>query len=906
MPVVQDLSKAQIAFQLADGEPDQFLVLRYRGSEGLCRLYRFDIELASTQADVAFADVVGKPAVLSINTPGGPRWFHGIIGRFELIDETHDQNYYRAELVPAVWLLTHRYNSRIFQNKSVKDIVTEVLTKGGIASDRFQFTAERGNEPREYCVQYRETDYNFIARLLEEEGIWWTFQQTQEHHTLVMTDAKTYTPIEGDANLPFHRGTGLHTEADHVSRFRIGQVVRPGAVALNDFNYQNPKPDLNAKSDAGRDQKLEVYDYPGEYVVQGDGAKLAALRVEEFEASRTIGTGRSNCPRLSPGKKFALIEHASTPLNQEYLLTAITHQGKQSTTRTAAYQNGHSSVLDARVRQSLINAQRNDNTSIRELSEAISQIASRLQAGDPTAHRTLSQWLYHAGQVSKDATSVAGISGADPLSGLAVPNLLDDIAKDSGVNYDAPVYECSFECIPAALPFRPPRVTPWPVMRGTQTARVVGPSGEEIHTDEYGRVKVQFHWDREGNEGGQPKLYGADSSCWVRVSHGWAGGGYGMLFLPRVGQEVIVDFLEGNPDQPIVIGRVYNADHMPAYLPDQKTRSYIKTNSSKGGGGTNEIRFEDLKDSEQILLHAQKDLHVRVKNQRVETILADDHLTVAGNQIQLVKKNMDLQVKLDLSEKVGGKQSLDLTGDLGQKIGGNLGTDVTGSAYLKAASVVIEATGGITLKSGGNFVLIDAAGVTIMGTQVKINSGGSAGSGTAVAPKAPTDPGEADDVQPGKDTTYSGAVQTTEATPPGQAAGYEVPPEETKEKKTSWVEIELVDEAGMPVPGQRYRLTKPDGKKIEGSLNAMGMAHVMLEEPMVTQLTFPDLDADTWMRDAGPVPPAAGAAGVSPPPDAPAGQPASAPEEPLEEEDLSPDQQQQAGGPNEGHVDFSA
>src|SRR5205085_10995964 len=220
---------------------------------------------------------------------------------------------------------------------------------------------------------------------------------------------------------------------------------------------------------------------------------------------------------------------------------------------------------------------------------------------------------------------------------------------------------CRFECIPANVTYRPSRTTPWPTMRGTQTARVVGPRNEEIHTDEYGRVKVQFHWDREGR-------FDENSSCWIRVSQGMAGGQYGMMFLPRVGQEVVVDFLEGDPDQPIITGRVYNGDHMPPYeLPKEKTKSCIKTNSSQGAGGTNEIRFEDLKGSEQLLLHAEKDLHVRAKNDRVASIEHDDHLTVRKNRYELVKKSRHSEVRLDLLTKVGGNQLTRVAGDVGEE-----------------------------------------------------------------------------------------------------------------------------------------------------------------------------------------------------------------------------------------------
>ncbi|MCH7925394.1 MAG: type VI secretion system tip protein VgrG, partial [Planctomycetes bacterium] len=292
MALVRDLSKAQIAFQVGDGPVDQFDVVRYRGTEGLCQLYRFEIELVTDDEEVSFDDVVGKSATLSINSETGTKWFHGIISRFEFTGEANGRMKFRAELVPAVWLLTHRYNSRIFQQKTVKEIITTVLEMGGIPSDRIKLGGVKGADlPREYCVQYRETDFNFICRLMEEEGIWWYFEQTQEGHTFRAADNKSeYVDIEGEsAELPFKPPSGMLAEEEHVFSFRKAQSVRFGKVVLNDFNFKNPKLNLESLSDAGRDTSLEFFDYPGEYDAQAIGGNLAKMRVEEFEASRTRG-----------------------------------------------------------------------------------------------------------------------------------------------------------------------------------------------------------------------------------------------------------------------------------------------------------------------------------------------------------------------------------------------------------------------------------------------------------------------------------------------------------------------------------------------------------------------------------------------------------------------------------------
>ncbi len=845
MALIRDLSQAQLAFQIEGGAVDQFSVVRYRGAEGLCQLYRFEIELASSPEETALEDMVGKPAVLSINTDWGQRWFHGIVSRFEMKGETADQVYYRAELVPALWLLTHRYNSRIFQQKTTKEIISTVLTDGGIPPDRFDLSQLRGEySPREYCVQYRETDYNFICRLMEEEGIRWYFRQTQDAHLLVLADAPDSPPIEGDSSLPYVPPASMTVSAEHVFRFRKGSAVRPGAVVLRDFNFEKPQVNLECRNDNGKGAGLEISDYPGEYREQGAGTRIARLRTEEFDCSRTVAVGQSNSPRLTPGGKFELKEHTVAAMNGEYLITTVTHEGKESTTRTTTDANGRGSVLEARVHQALLQAQRSDNALVRNVAEGVLQIASRLRVGDATAQRLLTQWLYHGGQVSRDVTSAASVSGQSPLDALASPNLLDDRTASPLADFDAPTYVCRFECIPADVAYRPPRVTPWPVMRGSQTARVAGPAGEEIYTDKYGRVKVQFNWDREGK-------FDENSSCWIRVSQGIAGGQYGIMFLPRIGQEVIVDFLEGDPDQPIITGRVFNADLMPPYaLPDEKTKSVIKTQSTKGGGGTNELRFEDLKDKEQILVYAQKDLHIRANNDRVENVDHNRHLTVKENKFELVKQNKHAEVKLDFSEKIGGKKSLEVAGDVGEEFKGNHSEKVGSKLYLKAGQdIVIESGTGITLKVGGNFVKVDAGGVTILGTMVKINSGGSAGSGSPVALKAPEKTIDADSVQPGKDVAYSGGGQLATGVVAADIAGYAIPPEEEKEKKTSWIEIELVDEIGQPVPNEAYEITASDGTTIrKGNLDQNGQAHVGVPDPGTCQITFPNLDAAAWER----------------------------------------------------------
>ena len=307
-------------------------------------------------------------------------------------------------------------------------------------------------------------------------------------------------------------------------------------------------------------------------------------------------------------------------------------------------------------------------------------------------------------------------------------------------------YQNSFTCLPAATPYRPPRRTPKPFVQGCQTATIVGPSGEEIFTDKYGRVKVQFHWDRESKAD-------ANSSCWIRVGHSIAGRKWGSVYIPRIGQEVIVDFLEGDPDQPIIVGSVYNAQEMPPYkLPDEKTKTVmLKSNSTKGGGGFNELRIEDKKGKEQIFIHAERNKDIRIKNDLFEIVGGEAHHIVNKDQLIRIDADRHDHVKGDQNGKVDGTLSLNVGMDQQEKVGKNHALDAGMEIHLKAGmNVVIEAGVTLTVKVGGNFININPAGIFISGVMVMINSGGAAGVGTGSSPQPPKDPKEADKAEPGQ------------------------------------------------------------------------------------------------------------------------------------------------------------
>jgi type VI secretion system secreted protein VgrG len=391
---------------------------------------------------------------------------------------------------------------------------------------------------------------------------------------------------------------------------------------------------------AGRNDRLEIYDYPGGYCKRSEGERYVKLRMEEQETPHTQIHGAGDCRAFIPGYVFQLTDHFRGDFNRSYLLTEVRHEAR-----------------------------------------------SNIRGG----------------------------------------------------GYEAS-YSNTFTCIPKEVPCRPPCVTRKPSVQGAQTAIVVGPKGEEIWTDKYGRVKVQFHWDREGRRD-------ENSSCWVRVAQNWAGKRWGAIFIPRIGQEVIVEFLEGDPDQPIITGRVYNAEQMPPYeLPREQTKSTIKSNSSKGGGGFNEVRFEDAKGKEQLFIHAERDMDIRVKNDRREWIGKDRHLIVKADQRTLVEADKHGHVKGDHAEQIDGEMSLHVGGKRHEKVGTVDATEAGQEIHLKAGmKVIIEAGMQLSLKGPGGFIDIGPAGITIQGTLVRINSGGAAGVGSGSSPAEPKDPDVADD-----------------------------------------------------------------------------------------------------------------------------------------------------------------
>ena len=676
-----------LSIQTSMGE-DFFLLNKVEGTEGISQLYSLDIEILhdsekqiNTPHKPDINSVLGQAATISLTQrDGGARYFNGIFNFFKMTGRTDTYSFYNATLVPQVWELTRVSQSRIFQQKSVPDILKEVF-----AGYQFKMELQWEYKPRNYCVQYDETDFDFASRLMEEEGICYYFEFSSTAETLIISDhfqQPRDCPEKSDLPIFDEQLDEAVGEESAIRHWFVEFKVQPGKVTLWDYNFQLPKKKLEAQQtsrhNVAGNRELEIYKYPGGYARKYDGiskdggeqpGELQHIfddnqqsgkdQMEIWDSDFTSYYGDSDCGTMIPGFRFNLKNHPQSDYNAAYILTTVKHE---------------------------INQQ---------------------------------------------------------------PNFLVQLEYDEA-------YKNSFTCIPQGSgkpEYRPYLKTAKPKIYGSQTAIVVGPAGEEIFTDKYGRVKVQFHWDRHGKAN-------SDSSCWVRVAQSLAGNKWGAMFIPRIGMEVLVHFVEGDPDQPIITGCLYNPDTMPPYtLPDEKTKSTLKTNSSKGGGGFNEFRIEDKKGSEQIFLHGEKNLDIRIKKDAKELIKQDRHLIVERDQFEKVKKDKHLTVNGDQNEKVDGAFSKKVGTNIQEKAGQKIALDAGTEIHLKAGmTATIEAGTMLTLKVGGNSISINSGGVFISGTMVNINSASVSGSGSGSSPNPPKDPLEADTADPRRENCAAATV----------------------------------------------------------------------------------------------------------------------------------------------------
>ena len=640
---------------------DVLLLDSFTGAEGMSQLFSFQLELYSEKNNVKFEDILGKK--ISFGVKGHPdatkRHFHGTVTSFSQLPTNRRLSRYRAEVSPDVWVLTKKYNTRIFQNKNASDILKVVLTGLDV-----EYKLQASYRSRDYCTQFRETDFNFISRLMEEEGIGYYFKFAEGSHKLVIFDsAQSYSSIPGPETLIYDEVEGGTRDDERITGWEKTQHWTSGKVTLWDHCFQTPSTQVNADQQlissvsvggvahkllSNGNDKFEVYDYPSRVVTGGEAPSVnstithtSKMNIQELEVENFTIRGTSKVWCMTPGHKFRLDRHFNG--NGFYVLTQVVHAGNE---------------------------------------------------GD----------LY--------AESPEGKPGS---------------------------YSNNFECLPSSMNFRPSQASEKPTVRGCQTALVVGQAGEEIYTDKFGRIKVQFFWDRQGKKD-------QDSSCWVRVATMWAGSSWGSISIPRMGMEVVVDFLDGDPDRPLVIGCVYNAENMPPYgLPGDKTKSCVKSNSSLGGGGSNEFRFEDKKGSEEIYVHAQKDMNTvvehdetrKVLNDRTTTITHDDTRTVnhdsktttANNDTETVGNKQSITIGSDQDLTVGGKQTITIASSKTETVGSSVTTNIASSETRNiassrttsiAASDTLTAGASINITAGGGVHITSGAPVTITAPTVQI------------------------------------------------------------------------------------------------------------------------------------------------------------------------------------------
>ncbi|MGE0384759.1 MAG: type VI secretion system Vgr family protein [Gammaproteobacteria bacterium] len=634
----------------------------------LSRPFLIELVLLSDSFDLDYDILLGGSFTVKMELPGESkfRYFNGILAQMTLAGSSGTSALYRAQLRPWFWLLTRSANSRIFNDKNAVEIVKAILQEAGFSDHEWRLSNSAKYETREYCVQYRETDFDFVNRLFEEEGIYYYFRHADGKNYLVLADAVgSHDKPDGYESIKYDQRTADQATLDRegIGDWCEWREVQPGKFTTTAYNFETPTEKLEVTHTAAANHTygtLEVYDPPEDYAKTPRGKWFAQVRAEEFKLQTQRYVARGNPRGLGVGNLFKLTDHPRKSQNQEYLVVSAVH----------------------------------------------------------------------------DLRSLDLVFGK----------------FDKQPSY---TFDLRFETIMSKSQFRPPRVTPKALVQGPQTAVVVGDKNEEIATDKYGRVKVKFHWDRRGDD----KAAWDKRSCWIRVSHGWAGKAWGQIFIPRVGQEVIVDFLEGDPDQPIITGRVYNAEQVVPYeLPAKKTQSGIKTRSTdKGDTKTfNELRFEDKKGKEEIYFHAERDFNrvvenndtlkvgfdVKDKGDQTIDIFNNQTITIGtsnaadGSQKLTIYKDRTTQLKTGndkLTIDKGNRETTVSKGDQKLTISmGNRTSTIKGNDKLtlqtgnqtiaiSAGKQDVTAAQSITLKVGPSSIKIDPSGITIKGPMIKID-----------------------------------------------------------------------------------------------------------------------------------------------------------------------------------------
>jgi type VI secretion system secreted protein VgrG len=611
-------------------------VLEFRAQEAISRPFSVRLELVCERADLDLEELLHRPAYLSFEGAGGSNGLHGEIGEIAQGDTGKRFTRYYIQLVPSLKRLAHRSNHRIFQKRSVPDIIGQLLKDHGILADEYAFKLREPCKPREYCTQYHETDLHFLRRLCEEEGIHFHFQHSRDGHVLVFADDPIKLPVLA-APVLYQQGSGLVSETSVISTFNVRVATRTGKVSRQNYHFERPPVDLLSSAVGEGRKDLDDYAYPAAYTDREVGTRQAQKNLERHRADYIQGGGQSDQSALLSGHLFEL-NHPNPDWKNQWLLTSVIHEGKQ-------------------------------------------------------------------------------------------PQVLEEFANHTTVPGEfSQGYRNRFEAIPGLIPFRPPLRHPKPRILGSQHAIVTGPPGEEVHCDEYGRVKVKFFWDRESGRN-------EHSSCWLRVATGWAHDQYGTAMIPRVGMEVLVGYFESDPDQPYVQACLPNATTRPPLtLPAQKTQTLLKTQSSPGGGGYNELRIEDAKGREEISIRAQRDWSERVLND--QSIQVDNQRTVlvAGLSSHELKGDEHHLTHGARKTRIGADDSLTVVGSRHIQAANHL-VSATDEIHLDAGRhMVLNGTLSTTIKAGGHWLSISPAGIF---SSTLILPGGIPVPGTPAVPASP-------------------------------------------------------------------------------------------------------------------------------------------------------------------------
>ncbi len=815
------MGSALFTLRAGDHGESEIGVTRIAGREGLSEPFWFDVDFVPASGTALALDgLVGASGRLTLHAvTGEKREIHGRIESADLATLYGGARSHRIRLVPRLALLRYSRRRRIFQDKTVPQIVGAVLDEAGV-DHRSSLAGAHGQ--RAYTVQHHESDLDFVSRLLEAEGIFYRFDHSDGKDVVVLCDGiGGCQPIPGNAGIPC-RDIAQASDEEYVSKVSLAHALEPDVVVLRDFDFEHPGLELEARA-AREKGELEFHEYPGGFRDAGEGRRLSQVRLEEIQARSGLVDLEGTVIRIAPGLTFHLSGDSRAGVEGDLLTLRIEHEG---------------------------------------------------------------------------------IQGARAETPMLVER----------------AYSSRVVAIDSRKPYRPPRRTPRAIATGLQTATVVGPASEEIHVDDLGRIRVQFHWDRDGRRN-------EHSSCWVRTVQGWAGRGYGGSFVPRVGQEVVVRFIGGDPDVPLVEGAVYNGrNYVPAALPEDRTQSTMRTSSSPGGSGQNELRIEDGAGREWVQVHAQRDAQVgtghdkrqrvggserlRVEGDRSIEVTGSQHLDVtgsdsasiggkevslvagsrkasiaSGDQLRVgvarstnVAATRSIEVVLAATETVGAAAALNVGGAYLVTVGGALNTMVGAARFeevggLKAVGVgahMEERVGGDATRGvgGGETIFVvggassstaGAADESSRATSVQL---GAALRGSAKAVKISADRlvlrvgGKEVLVFDSSGSAKVGAggirfdarTVTLKASKVSKIASGSAASAKARSIKPAFVEIELVDQDGEPVAGEAYRVEFPDGGIVEGVLDEEGRAKVLGDAEGQAKVSFPRMDGRAWKK----------------------------------------------------------